>query len=138
MPSTATLAFFAASSMRFGHVRDSPSVGYAASSVVVTTGTRCLSTSSNSGSTPLSDELVHSTATSGFDALIVLPMSTPTFTRSLRVAVDDDADVLPDLQRIDVHGADDAKASCDAAICLATAAPIGPRPTWRTRIMQGL
>ena len=136
VPSTATLAFLAASSIRLATSRFAFR-GYAASSVVVTTGTRCLITSSNSGSTPLSEELVHSTATSGFDALIVFPISTPTFTRSLRVAPMMTPTSCPIFFE-SMSMAPTMRNPLRPAICLATAAPIGPRPTWRTRIMMRL
>ena len=58
--------------------------GYASSSVVDTIGTFSFSTASNSGTTFFRDELVHSTATSGFVALIVRVMSSVTFTLSRR------------------------------------------------------
>ena len=82
-------------------------VGYASSSVVDTIGTLSFSTVSNCGSTFFSDELVHSTATSGFDALIAF----------LRVVRDPNtqrpgqaghvAEVPSDLGGIDVDRADD-------------------------------
>ena len=43
------------------------------------------------------------------------------------------ADVEAGLGRVDVHRGDDPQAMRDA-ICLATAAPIGPRPTCGTRM----
>ena len=108
VPSTATLAF-ARPRRAASPAGGSRGAGYAASSVVVTIGTRRLSTSSNCGSTRLSDELVQSTATSGLAALIVLPMSAVTFTRSRRPSSMTSPASLPDLLRIDVDGADDLK-----------------------------
>ena len=67
---------------------------------------------------------MHSTATSGFAALIVFPMSDADLHAQLRPSPIDVADVLPDLLRIDVDGADDAEALREAT-CRATAAPIG-------------
>jgi hypothetical protein len=59
-------------------------VGYASSSVVDTIGTFSFTIDSICGSTFFSDELVHSTATSGFDALIALRASSDTLTLSAR------------------------------------------------------
>src|SRR5215216_953922 len=79
VPSTATFAFTAAASIRLATARLARA-GYAASSVVVTVGTRSLSTSSNWFTTALSDELVQSTATSGLVALIVREIESVTVT----------------------------------------------------------
>ena len=132
MPSTATLALRAASSSRFARPRFA-GAGYAASSVVVTIGTRCLSTSSNCGITRLSDELVHSTATSGLRRLDRLADVVGDLHAQPASELHDVAGVLAHLQRIDVDGADDLKSFAPAS-CRATAAPIGPRPTSTTRI----
>ena len=137
MPSTATLAFFAAASSRVAS-RRLRGAGYAASSVVVTIGTRRLRISSNCGSTTFSDELVQSTATSGLVALIVRPS----------IVGDPHAQLSPSLD----HVADDrVRPSADRrpphptilnplrdAICRATSAPIGPSPTCITRIMAAI
>ncbi len=82
-------------------------VGYASSSVVDTIGTLSFSTASNCGSTFFSDELVQSTATSGFEALIAFLASseirdTQRFGQAGHVA-----EIPSDFGGIDVDRADD-------------------------------
>ena len=69
VPTTATLAFLASASIFFASARFLPT-GYDSSSVVETIATFFLRTASICGITLLSDELVHSTATSGLPLLI--------------------------------------------------------------------
>ena len=79
--------------------------------MVVTIGTRASSTSSNCGITARSDELVQSTATSGFVALIVLPMIDGDLDAQLAVEADHLAGIAADLAGIDIDGADDLEAA---------------------------
>ena len=109
VPSTATFAFLAAASIRDAS-RRLRGAGYAASSVVVTMGTRRFSTSSNCGRTALSDELVQSTATSGVTALMVRADVRRHRDAQRPSRLDHVADVATNLLRIDVHAPDDAEA----------------------------
>src|SRR5688572_30577232 len=136
VPSTATLAFFAAASSRAAS-RRLRGAGYAASSVVVTIGTRRLRISSNCGSTIFSDELVQTTATSGLVALIVRPVSSVTRTRSFRPA----SITSPRSRPTFCESTSTAPTILNPlrdAICRATSAPIGPNPTCITRIMAAI
>ena len=81
VPSTATFAFLASASIFFASARFLPT-GYDSSSVVETIATFLLSTCSICGITFLSDELVHSTTTSGLPALIAPTASLVTRMRS--------------------------------------------------------
>ena len=75
--------------------------------MVETIGTFSFSTVSNCGSTAFSDELVHSTATSGFAALIAFLASSETVTLSALAKAGDLAEIASDLGGIDVHRPDD-------------------------------
>ena len=104
VPSTATFAFRAALSMRAASAL-CEYAGYASSSVVETIGTLSFRTSSICGQTFSSDELVHSTTTSGFAALIVLRASADTLTPKPLRQARHRAEILPDLRRIDIDPA---------------------------------
>ena len=108
MPTTATLAFLASASIFFASARFLPT-GYDSSSVVDTIATFFLSTASICGITFLSDELVHSTATSGLPLLIAPTASLVMRTLQFLVEADHLAEVETDLRAIDVDGADNLK-----------------------------
>ena len=101
--------------------------GYDSSSVVLTIGIRALRTVSICGITFLSDELVHSTTTSGLLALERAGASLVTRTFSFLPEADDVAEILTELRRIDIDPPAILNPLRDA-IWRATAAPIGPRP----------
>src|SRR5688572_5657789 len=110
-----------------------PEVGNASSSVVETIGTFSLRTSSNCGTTFFSDELVHSTATSGFVALIAFFKSPAIFTPSFRPTPVTSPRSRP-IFAGSMSTAPTIFRPLRAATCRTTAAPIGPRPTCNTLI----
>ena len=85
-------------------------VGYASSSVVDTIGTFSLRMASICGRTFFSDELVHSTTTSGLAALIALLRVVGYLDAKRAIEAGHFAEVATDLRGIDVDCADDLEA----------------------------
>ena len=130
VPSTATRARRASASI-FRATAACAFTGYASSSVVETIGTFCFRTASNSGTTFLIEELVHSTATSGLTAFSVFVMSAVTGTRSFLPT----PQTSPTSRPIFAGSMSTAPTSVKpfrAASCLTTPAPMGPRPMLTT------
>ncbi len=108
VPRTATFAFFAMASIFLANARFLPT-GYDNSSVVDTMATFLDSTSSICGITFLSEELVHSTATSGLPLLIAPAASLVTRTLSFLPEADHVAQVETNLGAIDIDRSDNLK-----------------------------
>ena len=97
VPSTATFAFFASCVNLRARSACCAWSGYASSSVVETIGTFSFRIASICGSTFFSDELVHSTTTSGFAALIAFVASSGHLDAQRAADADDLAEIAADL-----------------------------------------
>src|SRR5688500_1459568 len=108
-------------------------VGYASSSVVETIGTFIFTIDSICGSTRFSDEFVHNTATSGLLALIAFFASSMTLTFSRRPTLQTSPRSLPVFAG-SMSTAPTILKPLRLATWRTTAAPMGPRPKWITRM----
>ena len=130
------MAFFASASIFFASARFLPT-GYDSSSVVETIATFFLSTVSICGITFFSDELVHSTATSGLPALDRADRVVGDADAQLLVEADHLAEIEADLGAVDVDRADNLESLARGHLARHRRADRAQARTTSTRIAIG-